>query len=221
MAGRGRTATIVGGILVVVLTASGLAFVLGGGLDPVTPPTTASQTGAIPTSGLTSGSPSGSTSGATGQPTASRAEASPAVTSPSPSLEDGPRVATKAKRIVIDRLDIDLPIVEGDGIDAPIGKAAHFPSSGWPYGGTNIYIYGHARKGMFINLWDAKRGDSIVLKLVDGTSRTYVVTKVLPKVPWDAVEYLDPTKTEQLTLQTSTSYYATAPRFIVIAVPAT
>jgi hypothetical protein len=31
--------------------------------------------------------------------------------------------------------------------------------------------------------------------------------------------YLNPTPTEQLTLQTSTSYYATAPRFVVIAVP--
>ena len=125
----------------------------------------------------------------------------------------------RAKRIRIDRLGINLAIIEGDGIDAPIGKAAHFPSSGWPGGGTNIYIYGHARTGMFLPLWDARKGDVIILDLVDGTSRTYVVTQVLPKVPWDAVQYLDPTPTEQLTLQTSTSYYATAPRFIVIAVP--
>ena len=55
---------------------------------------------------------------------------------------------------------------------------------------------------------------------MDGTTRTYVVTKILPMVPWDAVQYLDPTPTEQLTLQTSTSYYPTAPRFVVIAVPA-
>ena len=46
------------------------------------------------------------------------------------------------------------------------------------------------------------------------------MTKVLPKVPWDAVTYLKPTATEQLTVQTSTSYYPTAPRFVVIAVPA-
>jgi len=43
---------------------------------------------------------------------------------------------------------------------------------------------------------------------------------VLPTVPWDAVRYLEPTPTEQLTLQTSTSYYPTAPRFVVIALPA-
>jgi len=120
----------------------------------------------------------------------------------------------------VERLEIDLPIIEGDGIDAPINKAAHFPSTGWPGGGTNIYIYGHAREGMFIALWEARRGDVVELDLVDGTTRRYVVTQVLPRVPWDAVEYLDPTPEEQLTLQTSTSYFPTAPRFIVIAVPA-
>jgi len=38
-------------------------------------------------------------------------------------------------------------------------------------------------------------------------------------VAWNAVQYLDPTPTEQLTLQTCTSYENTAPRFLVIAVP--
>ena len=39
------------------------------------------------------------------------------------------------------------------------------------------------------------------------------------KVPWDAVTYLGATPTEQLTLQTSTSYHPTSPRFIAIAYP--
>ena len=72
---------------------------------------------------------------------------------------------------------------------------------------------------MFIRLWDARLGDIVQLGLVDGTTRNYVVTKIVPTVPWDAVGYLDPTPTEQLTLQTSTSYYPTAPRFVVIALP--
>ncbi len=125
-----------------------------------------------------------------------------------------------ANRIKIVQRGIDLAIIEGDGLDAPIGKAAHFPGSAWPGAGSNVYIYGHAREGMFINFWQAEIGDTIELDLVDGTSRAYVVTKVLPKVPWDAVEYLEPTPTEQLTVQTSTSNYPTAPRFIVIAIPA-
>lgn len=135
-----------------------------------------------------------------------------------PSATPSP-VGIVARRIRIDRLGIDLQIVEGDGIDAPLRKAAHYPSTGWPDGGSNIYIYGHAQAGMFLALWDARVGDEVVLELVDGTDRRYVVTVVKPKVPWNALEYLAPTPTEQLTLQTSTSYTATAPRFIVIAEP--
>lgn len=139
---------------------------------------------------------------------------------PTASVTSEPERGIPATRIRVAQRGIDLAIIEGDGIDAPIGKAAHYPGSAWPGAGSNIYIYGHAREGMFITLWEIRVGDSIELELVDGTSRTYTVTDVLPKVPWDAIEYLAPTPTEQLTVQTSTSYYPTAPRFIVIAVPA-
>lgn len=138
---------------------------------------------------------------------------------PSPTPGSSPGLGIRAIRIQIVRLGIDLPIVDGDGIDAPIGKAAHYPGSGWPDGGTNIYIYGHARVGMFLNLWNVAVGDQVVLTLVDGTLRTYSVATIIPKVPWNALSYLAPTPTEQLTLQTSTSYHATSPRFIAIAFP--
>jgi LPXTG-site transpeptidase (sortase) family protein len=138
--------------------------------------------------------------------------------SPVPSARPAGIIAT---RILIARLGIDLQIVEGDGLDAPIGKAAHYPGTAWPGGGSNIYIYGHARVGMFLSLWQARVGDKVVLTLADGTKRTYIVSKVLQEVPWNDVSYLNPTPTEQLTLQTSTSYYATAPRFVVIALPQT
>lgn len=144
-----------------------------------------------------------------------------AATSPSLSPEPSAPSEVRAKRIRIDRVGIDLAIVEGDGVDTPIGKAAHYPGTAWPDGGSNIYLYGHARVGMFIALWKTHVGDTVELDLADGSTRTYVVTKILPKVRWDAMEYLDPTGTEQLTLQTCTSNYPTAPRFIVIAVPAT
>ena len=152
------------------------------------------------------------TPAATVSPAPGSASASPSATAVAAGI--------RANRIRIARLGIDLKIVEGDGIDAPIGKAAHYPGSAWPGAGSNIYIYGHARVGMFLSLWDAQVGDTIELDLVDGTTRTYVVDQVLPKVPWDAVKYTRPTATEQLTLQTSTSYHPTSPRFMVIAHPA-
>ena len=124
-----------------------------------------------------------------------------------------------ANRIVISRLGIDMKIVEGDGVDAPIGKVAHYPGTAWPGGGSNIYLYAHAQDGMFITLWNAYIGDQIVLTLVDGSQRRYVVSEIRPKVVWNDMSVLAPTPTEQLTLQTCTSYQDTAPRFVVIAVP--
>ena len=145
------------------------------------------------------------------------ASLSAATLAPSPPATTSAGV--RATRIRLDRLDIDLPIVEGDGIDAPIGKVAHYPTSAWPGGGTNIYLYAHARTGMFLALWQARVGDRIGLDLADGTSRFYRVTRVLPRIPYNAMQYLAPTPTEQLTLQTCTAYEADAPRFVVIAVP--
>lgn len=214
---RARPLILLAGITAIILVAAGMAFVLGGG------------TGGTGGPGGPGGATASPTAGAAASPTipASLASATPS-TAPPQSAAPGSSIPTtadgepgiQANRIRIDRLGIDLAIVQGDGIDAPIGKAAHYPSSAWPGGGSNIYIYGHARVGMFIRLWDARIGDTVQIGLVDGTSRTYVVKKVLPTVPWNAVKYLEPTRTEQLTLQTSTSYYPTAPRFVVIAFPA-
>jgi len=124
-----------------------------------------------------------------------------------------------ATDIRIPSLSIDLPIVEGDGVDVPMNAAAHYPGSAWPEGGTNIYLYAHAQKGMFLNLWSARVGDDVYLDLADGTTQLYVVDQVMPSVPWDDVALLDPTPTEQLTLQTCVTASATGPRFLVIAHP--
>ncbi len=123
-------------------------------------------------------------------------------------------------RIRYERLGIDLPIIEGDGIDAPLDTAAHFPGSGWPGDGTNIYVYGHAREGLFLRLKEARPGDRVVIVMANGSAHAYDVARIVPDAPWSALEYTHPTPTEQLTLQTSTSEDATDPRFIVIAYPA-
>jgi LPXTG-site transpeptidase (sortase) family protein len=218
--GRARPLILVAGIAAIVLAAAGIAFVLGGGQvglgGTTAPPIAGSSLPASLAAGAGTPGPSGLSQSA-GPGSAASGSQAPGASAP-PTVAGEPGI--QANRIRIDRLGIDLAIIQGDGIDAPIGKAAHYPSSAWPGGGTNIYIYGHARVGMFIRLWDARVGDTVQLGLVDGTTRTYIVTKVLPTVPWDAVQYLEPTPTEQLTLQTSTSYYPTAPRFVVIAVPA-
>jgi len=211
--GRARRAATAAVAITIIALGAGLALAAcGPGSPPTAPPDTGEVSPGVTELPLVSIAPA-PTAPASSLATATAPGASLAA-SPSPN-------GVRATRIRIERLGIDLAIIEGDGIDAPIGKAAHYPGSAWPDGGSNIYIYGHARERMFISLWKARSGDEIELGLVDGTTRTYVVTKVLPKVRWNAVEYLGPTATEQLTLQTSTSYQPTAPRFIVIAVPAT
>jgi LPXTG-site transpeptidase (sortase) family protein len=147
---------------------------------------------------------------------AKAAPASPGVEATQPTDSDTPGL----DRIRIDRLGIDLAITEGDGIDAPLDSAAHYPGSGWPGDGTNIYIYGHAREGLFIRLKEARIGDRVVLAMADGSTHVYDVAVIVPDAPWDAVRYVDPTPNEQLTLQTSTSEEPADPRFIVIAYPA-
>ena len=144
---------------------------------------------------------------------------SPTAPQVSPTASGSPHPIV-ANRIVISRLGIDMKIVEGDGVDAPLGKVAHYPGTAWPGGGSNIYLYAHARDGMFITLWNASIGDDIVLTLVDGSQRRYVVWQILPNVTWNDMSIVAPTTAEQLTLQTCTSYQFTAPRFVVIAVPA-
>jgi LPXTG-site transpeptidase (sortase) family protein len=145
-------------------------------------------------------------------PAASPHSAAPASAVASP-------VAQPTDRIRIDRLGIDLPIMEGDGIDAPLDGVAHYPGTGWPGDGTNIYLYAHARPGLFEKLPQAEVGDRIVLTMADGSSHDYDVAKIVPAAPWDAIEYVAKTPSEQLTLQTSTSEVPTDPRFIVIAYP--
>lgn len=166
-------------------------------------------------------SPSPAPSGPTASPTPPSATGTlPPIPTATPLVTPTPAPqGIVATRIRIPRLGIDLRIIEGDGVDAPLKKAAHYPGTGWPDQGTNIYLYAHAQTGMFLSLWDAKLGDEVFLDLKDESTRRYVVTEVLPEVAWNALEYLEPTPTERLTLQTSTSYTATAPRFIVIAMP--
>jgi LPXTG-site transpeptidase (sortase) family protein len=117
----------------------------------------------------------------------------------------------------LDRLGIDLPLVEGDGVTVPEGAAAHYPGTAWPGEGSNTYVYAHAREGHFLELWQVRTGDVVDVDLADGSVARYRVSEILPTVAWDAIEMLAPSSTEILTLQTCLTYDVTAPRFVVIA----
>jgi LPXTG-site transpeptidase (sortase) family protein len=136
-----------------------------------------------------------------------------------------PRPIPEGYRVRVPRLGIDLPIREGviqrdvDQQQTPEGYAFHLPGSAIPGEQSNTYLYAHARRGMFLSLWDARVGDVVEIVLPDGGVRTYRVSEVRPRVPPDDVSVAQPTPDERLTLQTSTGASPQDPRFVVIALP--
>jgi LPXTG-site transpeptidase (sortase) family protein len=122
-----------------------------------------------------------------------------------------------ATTLRVERLGIDLPLIEGDGVRVPEDVAAHYPGTAWPGEGSNSYVYSHAREGHFLELWQVRSGDRVEVDMADGSVAAYEVAEIHPVVAWDALEYLAPTDREVLTLQTCLTYDETAPRFVVIA----
>jgi LPXTG-site transpeptidase (sortase) family protein len=133
---------------------------------------------------------------------------------PPPRTDPGTLPATAVR---VDRLGIDLPLLEGDGVTVPEGVAMHYPGTAWPGEGSNTYLYAHAREGHFLELWQVRSGDRVEVDMADGSVAHYQVSEIRPVVPWDALEYLSATDSEVLTLQTCLTYDETAPRFVVIA----
>jgi LPXTG-site transpeptidase (sortase) family protein len=142
---------------------------------------------------------------------------------PAPTPDVGP--IPDGYRIQLPRLGIDLPVAEGDvdrdvvGQRTPENFAFHLPGTAIPGVGSNSYIYAHARRGMFLTLWNARVGDQIVVSTPAGTALRYVITEIHPRVPPEDTSWIQPTLGERLTLQTSTGPNREDPRFVVIAAP--
>lgn len=127
-------------------------------------------------------------------------------------------------RVRVARLGIDLPLLPGDTVRdtdlraTPSGAAFLLPSSPPPGSGGNSYIYAHARRGMFLSLWNVRLGDAVEVTAGSSEVRRYVVTEIHPRVVPTDVRYTLPTPDERVTLQTSTGPRDADPRFVVVAV---
>ena len=147
--------------------------------------------------------------------------------SPTVSATPAPTIGpiTDGYRIQMARLGIDLPIAEGDLYrdtveqQTPENLAFHFPGTAIPGAVGNSYIYAHARRGMFLTLWNARIGDEVKITTPAGGELKFVVTDVYRSVPPADTSWLQPTDVERLTLQTSTGPNREDPRFVVIAAP--
>lgn len=156
--------------------------------------------------------------------TGSPAPSSTTVSTSSPTATPIPAIPP-GYRVKIPRLAIDLPITEGDierdtvRLETPNDFAFHLPGTALPGDRSNTYIYAHARRGMFLSLWEARVGDEVVIVGPDARELRYVVREVHPRVEPNDVSWAQPTTTERLTLQTSTGPNPADPRFVVVALP--
>jgi hypothetical protein len=152
----------------------------------------------------------------------------PGSASPDPTTAPDPnRVAT---RVVMERLGIDLPVIAQPNPRYPSCNVAMWfehPELGQPGSGKAVYLYAHARTGMFLPLLNESkrnRGKAMVGMLVDvytSDDQRYVyrVSAVLPRVPADS-HFLDKAiaaKQETLWLQTSTGPGGQYPKLQVVA----
>jgi LPXTG-site transpeptidase (sortase) family protein len=126
-------------------------------------------------------------------------------------------------RIKINRVAIDLLLVKGDGKQPPVVyEAWTFPGAdhllaGGSEGGSNSYVYAHARTGMFWRLHDVRIGDVVEVDYGAGKALRYRVSEIHQKVDWHDFKWLQPTSDDRLTLQTCNGWRDEDPRFIVIA----
>jgi sortase (surface protein transpeptidase) len=199
------------GLAALALELGAVLLVLG--VWPASPP----YVRAAPTA-----SPTAAAAAPTQSPLASAPASASAVASPTPTPTPPIPVGY---RIQMPRLAIDLEIREGDLQrdtvlqQTPEHYAFHLPGTGLPGGGTNSYIYAHARTGMFLSLWNTRVGDIVWISTPDGRALKYVVSEVHPRVPPSEVEWAVPTPPDRLTLQTSTGPNPGDPRFVVVALP--
>jgi hypothetical protein len=106
------------------------------------------------------------------------------------------------------------------------------PGLGQPGGGRSVYLYAHARDGMFGPLYErvtlGRRGGSksligmvVAVYTSDDHVYEYQITRVYPRVPADT-HFLDrayAVTSETLWLQTSTGHGGSLPKLQVVAKP--
>ena len=130
---------------------------------------------------------------------------------PSPSAAPADRVAT---RVRIAALKIDLPVVKPVNAYPACNVAMYYADErlGQPGQGKSVYLFAHARPGMFLPILNASKvsnGKKMIGMIVevwtnDDQRFLYVVTNVFRHVPFDEV-FTKPfnAKGEALWLQTS------------------
>ena len=217
---RSLTGTLRDRLVPAVLTAAGVTLLAAGLLHYGTP-AQAGPVAVVPSPSPARANPSFLV------PSLPPLETSTPASEPPSAPPDPNRLAT---RVVIEDLDIDLPVIAQPNPAYPSCNVAMYfehPQLGQPGQGKATYLYAHARTGMFLPLLtEANRngGKRMVGMIVsvytsDNQRFVYTISAVLPRVPADH-RFLDKAiaaKQETLWLQTSTGPGASFPKLQVVA----
>ncbi len=117
----------------------------------------------------------------------------------------GPKTAPK-QVLILNKVGVGLaavPLTQGRW-QVPEEEAAYLVGSGLPGSGGNIVVYGHNKDSIFGGLKKVEVGEIVRLVTDEGTYE-YAVTH-LETVEPTAVEWLEPTEAEVLTLYTCTGF---------------
>jgi len=182
-------------------------------------------------------------------PTPASAEASPsAPPSATPTASPTPDPSWVATQLQIASIGLNIKVHEATTkaqCDFPPEYDAWLLCGGQEPGrGGNAYIFAHARRGMFLPLWNVQLGAEVKVLMSDGQVLIYRVTEVHPNVSCPdtrapgmpasleplALKYAEPgcaqgvfwtsaADHERLTLQTSQGFNRNWGEFIVVADP--
>jgi len=144
-----------------------------------------------------------------------------------PAVGPIPQLDAEPTRVVIESLDIDLPVIRpGPDETYPLCDVAEFlPSYGLPGLPGLTYLYAHARTGMFLPLLETSRihgGQAMLGKVVelfssDRFHRRYQITEIYPRVK--DLEVVNDLAGDALVLQTSETSRSSGTKLVVVARP--
>lgn len=128
-------------------------------------------------------------------------------------------------RIRLPSLHIDLPLVQGDGLNVPYYKAAHYPTMPWPGEGQRSFVYAHAQYGPPIMfgplLGHNATGVDVYVDRAGRSTLHFVIRQYYAAWPISDTRWLQPADHEELILMTCTSWNSSDPRVIAVAELAT
>jgi LPXTG-site transpeptidase (sortase) family protein len=128
-------------------------------------------------------------------------------------------------RLRIPSLNIDLPLVQGDGFSVPYYKVAHYPTMPWPGEGKRSFVYAHAQYGPPIMfgplLGHNATGKDVYVDRGGRSALHFVIKQYYAAWPITDTRWLQPADHEELILMTCTGWSPADPRVIAVAELAT